>query len=154
MADFLALEGLLIARAQERVRYQERAIDVVSVREVQVDSQDEPVLRAPALMVSFDGYRVPESSGYKARVRQTWSIVVALANLRDRAGVGAREDASGLIDQVIAAFLGWVPPVQDGRAWKPLELTDPAYEVSYGRKLALFPLSFITERSVKGERAN
>lgn len=151
--DFLALEEPLIARLAEKVRFNGEPVDVEPARSLRVDAGNEPVLRVPALLVSYDGYTVPESSRGKARVRQKWSVIAVVANLRDRARIGARDDGALLLDEVITWLLGWVPPPSDGRAFHALELTDPSSAVSYGARNTYLPLSFITERSVKGQRA-
>lgn len=152
MSDFLALEQPLLDRLLEKVRFDDRPVDTIAVRQVKVDAANEPVLRVPALLVSYDGYRSMESSAAKATIRQIWSITSVIANLRDTARLGGREDASFLIDQVIEAILGWVPPINDGRAWKSFQLADPVYRVGYGARNSYFPLSFTTERVVKGDR--
>lgn len=150
--DFFALEAAWIQRLQDKLRLDGKPVDVVSVRELKVDAQNEPVLRVPAVLISFDGYKVPESSLGKARVRQIWTGTVVLANLRDRGRIGARDDGALLIDQLITWTLGWIPPAVEGRAYRALELIDPTSPVAYGTRNAYFPFSFSTERAVKGAR--
>lgn len=150
--DFLALEQPFMQRLADNVRIEGKDVDVVSVREVKTDDNKEPVLRVPAILVSYDGYTVPESSLGKARVRQTWSATAVISNLRDRGRIGAREDSAVLVDQILTFLLGWIPPVLEGRAYRALELTNPTYPVEYGKRNAYFPISFTTERSFKGVR--
>lgn len=152
--DFLALEAPLIARLADQVRFNGEVIDVESARSLRVDAANEPVLRVPALLVSYDGYTVPESSLGKARIRQTWSVIAVVANLRDRARIGARDDGSLILDDVIACLLGWVPPTLAGRAYRALELTDPSTGVSYGPRNTYLPLTFVAERSARARRDN
>lgn len=151
--DFLALESPLMERLADQVRFNGEPVDVEAARSLRVDAGNEPVLRVPSLLVSYDGYSVPESSRGKARVRQKYSVIAVVANLRDRARIGARDDGALLLDEVIACLLGWVPPVMDGRAFRALELTDPSSAVSYGVRNTYLPLTFFTERSVEGRRA-
>lgn len=150
MSDFLVLEQQLVEHLTDKVRFQDKPVDVKSGRQVPRDANSEPVLRVPALLVTYDGYRVLETSRRKVRVGQGYSVTAVLANLRDGERLGAREDASSLLDDVIELVHGWTPPYQNSLAFKPLELTNPAYPPQYGARNAYFPLSFNTERSLKG----
>lgn len=151
MSDFLVLEQQLVEHLAGQVEFQGRPVDVKSGRQVPRDNATaEPILRVPALLVTYDGYRVLEAAKRQVRVGQGYSVTAVLANLRDGERLGAREDASILLDDVIGLVHGWVPPYQSGRAFKPLALTDPAYPPQYGVRNAYFPLSFTTERSLTG----
>lgn len=153
IVDFLGLEPLLIDRLASYVMLYGKPVDVVPYKnlpKLQSGSDRESVLRAPSLIVSYDGYKVLEASRNKARVQQYWSVAICVANVRDRARTGAREDAGPFIDQVIGALLGWYPQALADRQYKPLELTDPAYQPEYGERFSLFPLTFTTDRVVNG----
>lgn len=151
--DFLALEPLLLQRLSEQVLVEGKQIDVLPYKELPTKAGgdgEEPILRAPSLIVTYDGYRVLQVSLNKARVQQQWTVAVCVANVRDRARAGAREDAGSIIDQVITALLGWFPEPPETRRYKALELADPIYQPEYRQRFSLFPLTFIAERPVNG----
>lgn len=150
--DFLGLEPLLIARLADQVQIDNAPVDVFPYKDLPTKggADGEPILRAPSLIVTFDGYRVLQASANKARVQQLWSVAICVANVRDRARVGAREDAGPIIDQVIYALLGWFPQPLAALQYKRLELANPLYQPEYRERFSLFPLTFTTERAVVG----
>lgn len=151
MSDFLVLEQQIVDHLAGQVEFQGRPVDVKSGRQVPRDANTaEPILRVPALLVTYDGYKVLEAAKRRVRVGQGFSVTTVIANLRDGERLGAREDASVLIDEVIRLVHGWTPPYQGGRTFLAMELANPAYPPQYGIRNAYFPLTFNTERSITG----
>lgn len=154
MTAFLGLEPLLDARLDGAISFNNQAVDVRSARAVPRDTNGEPVLRVPALLISYDGYRPTDNSshGRTSKVSQTWSVTVVIANLRDGERLGARADGSHLIDQVLQRLLGWEPADADGPPFAPLQLAPPSYPVQFGTRNTYIPISFTTERMFQGAR--
>lgn len=152
--DFFALEPQLIARLQQTVLIKGKPIDVYPVDEVKLDSADEPQpLRVPCLLTSYDGYNVAESDQAKARVPQTWSVIVVVANVRGAGRAEARAESMQIVDQILTSLIGWRPATVDQRPFKALQLASPSLQASYGTRNSYFPFSFTTERVIRGARS-
>lgn len=95
MTHFLALEPAIVARLEEAMP---EGVQVLTA----VDMQS---TIAPSVQVIYDGYAVGQRTGAVVALRQQWLTVVTVRNTKTvRAGVGMRDEAGPLIDQVIEAM--------------------------------------------------
>ncbi len=143
IADWLEAEEPIIARLRVKVS---GARSVVGMSEF---SQAHIEQNAPAIVVMYDGDRLPDSAGEGQAVLavQRWVVIIGVRNVRDAAAGGAaRREAGPLMTAVIKALSGWAPtPAFTGmtRATSPRAGYEPGF--------AWFGLAFETKTISMGD---
>jgi hypothetical protein len=152
--DFLALEQLIIERVEGTLKYQGKPVTCVSKRNAPGENQTGG--RAPRVELTYDNYSVINSESESSTVIvQTWTACLCLANVRDAARSGAREDGGPLLLQLLQLLLGWRPPaaVDGERVFDALKLAQPTFRPTYLDTVSYFPLTFTTRLPVQGTGA-
>lgn len=143
LSNFLAAEPLIIARlkAKTSVRHVLSVADLAGV--------EEGGQFTPAMHVLFTGYAPTQEreDGRIQQIEQTWTVVVAVRNVRDtRTGAAARSEAGVLITETLAALAGWKPS-DEFSALKLARAVPPAFTTGF----AYFPLAFTARVLAEGE---
>lgn len=107
----------------------------------------------PHWCVVYNGYEpvdsemVAASQGAIQQVRFNWLVVLGIRNAKGTAThQGAREDAAPLLDEALAALMGFRPAT----GYSPLVL-EPAPGAGFTDKgFAYYPLAFTTGRTYRG----
>lgn len=144
MSNFLSLETAIVERLRDRLP------DFVGVyTRAELADINEGNQPSPAVHVIYQGYSVTETrpDGRAARLRQTWTAVVAVRNARAQVTLeAARADAGAIATAVLSALMGWAPDAQT----LPAQLTN---SVAPGAAAGFFylPLAFEFEFVVHGD---
>lgn len=151
--SLLALEGLLVDRLREVF---DESVSVLTANDLAgVTAQSQHV---PAVYVLYDGSSQEQASDKAPAIPteqpmiQRWTIFVATRNVKQRMGSAedSRSEASGYLDTVISALLGWLP----GPQYRRLRMAS-SQRPTYGPgNIAYFPLTFTTRLVLKGEPIN
>lgn len=140
---YAAAEQAIIERLKDRMP---AGVHVAALR----DLEEVPELRqkAPAVWVIYDGFRVGrriESTPGVVQIVQDWFVVVAAKSARNAGGVeGARDQASALCEQALAALLGF--HLGGGRYLQLEEAPGPEYDAGYCH----VPLAFSNAATFRG----
>ena len=106
MDNYLALEGLLIARLRDQIP------DIPSQGVKDLAGVKTLALPNASLFVYLVGDHPGETAdlGANQQIRQSWTVEVVVRNTFQAAtGAGARQEAGPLLAQVIRALSGWTP---------------------------------------------
>lgn len=146
-ADYLALEGLIVARlAAQTAMPAKRVLTAPDIEQVEEARQT-----TPAYHVIYAGDRAPSGGGGAARsryqvVEQLWLVVVAVKNVRDvRRGQAAREQAGPWVTELIAALQGWRPGDDYNELQRDLGAPPAAYQAGYFYVPTLWAVTFSTQ---------
>ena len=140
---FADVEQVIIDRLREKMP----GVTVEPLREL----ERVPELRqkAPAVFVIYDGYTVGANSPNVPAVQQIvqeWFVVCAAKSARGNGGSNAaRDQASDLAGQVLAALLGF--HLGGGRYLRLSDAPGPEYDAGY----AHVPLAFSNAATFKGQ---
>lgn len=131
----LDLEPLIRARLEAAVPSLAGVHAVVSL-----GVEDAAGKKLPAAFVASDGHRVLEvtAHGRAARIASRWLVIVAVRNVQSvRDGAPARADAARLVQDCMAALMGWQPRA-GVQTLQPVTPPQPLYQDG----LLLYPLAF------------
>lgn len=136
--SFLSLETALVERLKATLPSGVQVLNAADLAGVAEGSQP-----TPAVHVVYDSGAIKQLTpdGRAAKVEQLWYAVIAVRNVRAvRSGSAARGDASALVDQVLAALMGWqAAPIQ-----APLMLSGLP-KTQYAAGFMYLPLAFKAE---------
>jgi len=145
IADWLEAEEPIIARLRDKVPGARTVIGMSEFSRAHIEQN------APAVVVMYDGDRLPDSAGEGQAVlaAQRWVVIVGVRNVRDAAAGGAaRREAGPLLTAVIKALSGWAP----GQMFTGfVRVTSP--RAGYEPGFAWFGLAFETRTISMGDDA-
>ncbi len=128
--SLLALETPLVERLKATLPAAVQVLTAADLANVAEGSQP-----TPAVHVVYDGYRVRDD-GALLVIEETWATVIAVRNARaGREGRGARQDAAGLVAQVLPALHRF-----QVAGYRPLRLVNPQARPGYSAGYAYVPL--------------
>lgn len=146
--SFDAVEEAMVNRVREKlgtlVKYVYSASELAQIEE---ESQ-----KTPAVMVAFNGYApIAPNGGSLGKIQLTekfWIVAIHVRNAKgSRTQEGARSEASPIIEGVLAALLGWRPPI-DGEM--PLALSAAPGAAFTDAGFAYYPIAFTNRRTYRG----
>lgn len=140
-ANFLALEGVLLARLADQLADLSPRVHVLAA--VDLAGVTEATQVTPAVHVVYQGYNPTESrsDGSAARIEQTWLVTVATRNMSTLGtGKAARTDAGLIARRVLKALMGYKP--EPGS--KPLRLTGGP-GAGFNAGFQYLPMAFVAE---------
>lgn len=142
--DFLAPESLIRARIKDRVPGVAAIYHAADAAGLQEQAQ-----RTPAVHVLYGGAspQAARNDHAAVRIRQTWTLVVAVRQSNPTDPSQARGTAGQIISAIIAALQGWRPSDD----FSPLTLTTSPVRQDYGGGFAYLPLAFTTDVTITGE---
>lgn len=148
IADYLALEGLIIARIEAAAGVAlglRRLCGAADLDGVKAEGQV-----TPAVYVLYAGERVPAERTQQGAVQiieQRWLAVLALKNRRDtRTGEAWRREAGPMLTRLNTALQGWRPSREYGPLIKAAA-PGPGFEAGFG----YFPLAYHSRIVLKGD---
>ena len=147
MASYVDLEGLIVARLEERVT-ELPAGRVLTLPDM--TAVDERAQVTPALHVIFAGEHVapPPRGAIEQMATQQWVVVVAVRSAEQiLTGAAARAAAGPLVAAVNAALIGWTP----GPEYDPMIRTG-GLRTSYRAGFLYYPQAFACTFPIRGVR--
>lgn len=142
-----ALEARLIDKLKDAglVSYVYSAGEFAQVEE---DSQ-----LTPAAAVIYNGYEVGDEVGNGVQQAVTLQFLVVLVTRSATGfarGSGAAEDVSPIFDALLAAVIGWRPPLEDGVFPSPFKLAAAPGAAVSSQGFAYWPVAFNIRRTYRG----
>ena len=148
IADYLALEGLIIARIETAVSADLGLRRIAGAADLDGAKTEGQV--TPAVYVLYGGERVPAERTHQGAVQvieQRWLAVLALKNRRDtRTGEAWRREAGPMLTRLNACLQGWRPDRDHGPLIKAAA-PGPGFEAGFG----YFPLAYHSRIVLKGD---
>ena len=103
--------------------------------------------RAPCIFVSYGGEGSVEQSGDSSLVRQTWIILVAVANEKaNTTGIKANRVAGEMLGDIVPKLIGFLP----GDGFTSLKQIASPVPHGYDDKFLYYPVAFETSTRIKG----
>lgn len=139
-----AIAERLTEKLGSLVKYVYTAAELAQVEE---ESQ-----KTPACLVSFNGYApVTPQGGAQGKIQlveKSWLVVVHARSARGtRTQQGAKDECSAIIEGVMAALLGWRPPIEGEM---PLALSAAPGAAFTDAGFAYYPIVFTNRRTYRG----
>jgi len=144
--DFLAAGDAIEQRLRDRVTDLRQVLSAADLEGVQESRQ-----AVPAAHVLFSDYTVAEAPGFgeKARVRQTWVVVIVDRNVRQTNQAAAQRAAIGpRVLAVMQTLMGWAPTAQHSA----LVLTDSPFQTAYSNGFIYVPVAFYSDVKIAGDQ--
>lgn len=146
-----AIEAALVERLQERLQEAGHVLHVYSAGEyAQVEEQSQV---HPAAAVIYNGYEVGDEvgQGIQQAVEFEFLVVLVTRSAADFAhGGGARDDVSPIFDALLAAVLGWRPPITGPGFPSPFRLAPAPGAAVSEQGFAYWPVAFTIRRTYRG----
>lgn len=141
---FAAIEQTIVDRLRARLP---ESVHVASEREL--DRARDMRQKAPAVWVIYDGFRLGDRitpTGGVQQIVMEWFVVVSAKSAKGNGDTtAARDEASGLCEQVLEALLGF--HLGGGQYLRLSEAPGPEYDAGH----CFVPLAFTNSATFKGQ---
>lgn len=146
--NFLRLESVLIEQLKKVLQPLEPRVAVYSAADI--SSFRESSLPTPSVSLTYNGYRVAESTrqdGLSITVQQTWVVWVHTRNVETmKSGEKARSHAGEIASHVLKALMGFKPKEVN----KPMTFTNSPPPIPSSGMVYL-PLAFASETVINNK---
>lgn len=146
-----AIEAALVARLEATLKATGHVLHVYSAGEYATVAEGSQ--RTPAAAVLYNGYEVGDEvgQGIQQAVDLQFLVVLVTRSAVDFAqGGGAADDVSPIFDALLAAVLGWRPPIAGPAFPSPFRLAAAPGATVSQQGFAYWPVAFTIRRTYRG----